>query len=195
MRPHTSARLLLIVASACSHNPPAGTTPRPATEFARHTRTYPVNPLNSNDLAQAIRDERKQFTSQAIGMTHNELRWSYSRVPTASGQCALSSVQVHVESTISLPQWDAPAGTSGARLSWWRRIEGTVSQHELHHATIAEESGTDLAKTLQALTAPDCRTLADLAEQACRRELDHLRQRQVDFDMAEGVVEIPPPPP
>jgi predicted secreted Zn-dependent protease len=195
MRQPAHAALLAIAALACARNPAPGTDAPLPTEFVRQVRRYPVNPLNGSDLAQAIRDERKQFASNAIGMTHSGFTWSFRTAPNASGRCAVSSVRVRVESTISLPEWNAPPGTSGARLSWWRRIEGTVSQHELHHATISEESGTDLAAALLKVTAPDCRSIGPLVEAAGHAELDRMRQRQLEFDMAEGVVEIPPPPP
>ena len=183
------------VALACAHPAPPSVTPRPAAEYEEHLHSYPVNPLDAAGLAQSIADERKRFASNAIGQTSMALRWTYTATPAGGGQCTLTAVHVVVSTTVSIPQWNVPPGTSLARRQWWQRILAAVSLHEHHHVVIEEEGGEAIAEALQELKAVDCRVLEGLAEAAGRAEVTRTHERQREFDNAEGTITIPAPPP
>jgi predicted secreted Zn-dependent protease len=161
----------------------------------RSTRYYTVDPTSVAKLTSSILEERsKGDKANAIGLTNWETRWSYVGKSSVSG-CTLESVRVEVKTRISLPRWTAPASTSLARREWWNRIESAVTQHERHHVQIAEEGGRGLASNLRGLRARDCATVDRNAKSIADREMQRTRERQVEFDRADGVLTIPPPPP
>ena len=184
----------LLAGGACAH-PSPGAASDPV-EIERREITYSVNPMSAADLQRSISDQWRCAGGDCkTGETAWRLLWNFSTVPRSPTLCAMTSVHVKLDVTVTVPRWDPPAGTSSARRQWWFNIESSLSKHEYEHVRIAEDGAHAIASALQPLTAPDCRTLAANAETAARRAEDDMKAAQAAFDASQGVMQITPPPP
>jgi predicted secreted Zn-dependent protease len=180
----------------CARPHPNGVDGQPPVEVIHHSRSYAVNPLKPDDLMRSISDQwRCGGIECKIGETQSRTTFNYGLAMTPARTCALTSVHVKVETTITIPRWNAPGLTSGARLSWWSQIEGAVVRHERQHVSIAEDGGKAIAAALMHLTGSNCPELAQMAAATASQELQRVEQLQADFDRAQGPLQITAPPP
>jgi predicted secreted Zn-dependent protease len=184
-----------LLAIGCAH-PHANGIDGPVVETIHHSQTYEVNPLNPNDLRRSISDQWRCGAAEcAIGKTHSRTSYTYTTAMTPAGVCAVISVHVKVETTITIPHWEPPGLTSQARRTWWSQIQTKVTRHENHHVFISEDGGKAIAAALASLTTPNCQALAQTAAVTANQELLRIEELQMQFDRAEGPLLITAPPP
>jgi predicted secreted Zn-dependent protease len=198
MRKRTSAVLILgligqSVGCARSHTTVADG--QPVVEKIHHSRTYEVNPLNSDDLRRSISDQWRCGGFECkIGETRSKTSFTYGAAMRLTGLCAPTSVHVTVETTITIPHWQ-PVGASAARRNWWSAIQSAVLHHENRHVYIAEDGAKALGAAVMQQKAPNCQALAQTIAVTGRQEMQRVEELQQDFDRAEGPLRISAPPP
>jgi predicted secreted Zn-dependent protease len=180
----------------CARPHASGIDEQPVIEAIHHSKTYEVNPLNSNDLRRSISDQWRCGGFECkIGETRSRMSFTYGSAMTSAGACSLTSVHVTVETTITIPHWEPQGVTSAARRNWWSQIQSAVVRHENHHVRIAEDGGKTLAAALMHQTGPNCPALPQIAAMTSRQEILRIESLQQEFDRSEGPLQIPAPPP
>jgi predicted secreted Zn-dependent protease len=184
------------LSAACARPHAGGIDGQPVVEAIRHSKTYEVNPLNANDLLRSISDQWRCGAIECkIGETQSRITSTYSTAMKSAGVCSLTKVHVKVETTITIPRWEASGLTSAARRNWWSLIQTKVMRHENQHVFIAEDGGKTIAAALVHLIGPNCLELARTAAAAAHQELLRVEQLQQEYDRSQGPLEITAPPP
>ena len=108
--------------------------------------------------------------------------WSYP-YSIEGGECATGPVEVEVEVTFTLPQWDPPADASQELMGKWNAYMTALQTHEDGHKDIAIQAGNEILQTLEALLAyPTCSELEKAADAAGEGVLDQYRQQETIYD-------------
>ena len=157
-----------------------------------HSQAFEVNPLDPNDLGRSVRCG--DFECR-IGETRSQTSFTYSAAMAQPGLCAVNSVHVKVETTITTPHWKPPGLTSTERRNWWAQLQTAVTRHEQQHVSIAEEGGKAIADSLMHLTGPSCMAVRQIAPLVAQRELQRVERRQLELDRLEGTLWMTAPPP
>ncbi len=112
-----------------------------------------------------------------------KVAWTYAFV-TREGKCAISSIDVSVEFTITLPQWnhlevDADPGL----VERWEQFLSAVEAHESEHRRLGLEAAIQVEQRVSGLEArTTCDGLDDAIHTAARGVIDGYRETERRFD-------------
>lgn len=146
-----------------------------------HDERYTLHGRTAHELAtdlhvQRPRDER--FT----GWTRWRLRWRFE--PHAfEGSCYVGPVDVDLELTTVLPEWEPPEGADPRLVSAWDGYLDALQHHEEGHADLARDAAERIRDRLTDL-APDvdCGRLRELAHDIGHEEVQRLRDDNAHLD-------------
>jgi predicted secreted Zn-dependent protease len=95
-------------------------------------------------------------------ITRWHVRWSY-RYAVQNNRCQLTTSRVHVDITITMPQWTPPPQAATSLIKQWRRYSTALQTHEYGHRDHGLAAARDAAYALQVFPGyPNCQYL-DLA--------------------------------
>jgi predicted secreted Zn-dependent protease len=145
---------------------------------------YQIEGASSDDL-RAQMDQLGRNDEDGLhwdGYTEWYITWAYPFSVT-DGDCTLGPVEVIVDVTIVLPQWDAPADASPELVRKWENFIKTLELHEEGHKEIAIEAGHEICQLLNGFTSySSCDELEQAADAAAQEILDRYLQREVVYD-------------
>ena len=151
----------------------------------RSEERYLLRGLTAEDLAEDLRHRRPR-DERFTGWTRWRLRWRIEP-ERRDGLCHPGPVDVHLEVTTVLPDWEAPLEASPMLRSEWAHYMDALVEHESGHADLAEEAADRIRDGIAAL-APhrSCASLRTLAHTHGRAEVDRLRLLNREFDEHTG---------
>jgi predicted secreted Zn-dependent protease len=126
---------------------------------------------------------KDQYGQPYDGQADSELRWSY-QVATVENRCVVTAVNVHVQTTITMPQWTPPPDAPSELRERWVRYYSALLFHENGHKELGNTAGKQLVQLAAALppaaTCDDLKaSLDDLAQDA----LAWLTQQNIQYDL------------
>jgi predicted secreted Zn-dependent protease len=151
----------------------------------RSEERYHLAGATAFELADDLRRHRPR-DERFTGWTRWRLRWRIEP-ERRGGLCHPGPVDVHLEVTTVLPEWEAPPDASPLLRSQWATYIDALADHEAGHADLAETTADRIRDGIAAL-APhvSCTALRALAHAYGRAEVDLLRNRNRDFDEDTG---------
>jgi predicted secreted Zn-dependent protease len=201
MRPLLLAVLLLLPAAAAAQSDPDGRVERHV-----EVRYYAVEGGTAAELARSLQTHGPSAEgAQFYGLTEWTLNARYTWVGQAKS-CQAEDVVVRVNTTITLPRWDAPRGTPPELVAAWHRFVRALEAHEREHQRLAEEGAETLRWRLATLRLSSCQGAQAQAQHTVSRVVDETNRRNRQYDertqhgVAEGAAWPPPrrvgaPPP
>jgi len=112
------------------------------------------------------------------------ITWVYP-YSTVDGQCTTGPVQVSVQVSFTLPQWEPPSGAPKDLAVKWDAYVDALQRHEDGHKDIAAAAGYEIHQVLSALPGHPTRDkLEQSADSAGERILDKYRQQELDYDQS-----------
>ena len=134
-------------------------------------------------------------TEANMGVGDYKFDYSYqTKGSTTTVTDTLTSADVNLSVTTTLPTWDGYSGASGAEQKQWDQLAGGLSEHENGHKTIAEQGANALDKSLPGTKStatgsnlPDAQKNADTAlgqkvEQKHQDAVNTTQNNQNDYD-------------
>jgi len=116
------------------------------------------------------------------GYTEWYVTWSYPYSITDEG-CTLGRVEVKVDITFVLPQWNPPANVSPRLVEKWKDYLAALELHEEGHKEIAIEAGYEIWRFLNGLSSySSCDELEQAADAATEEILERYLQREAAYD-------------
>jgi predicted secreted Zn-dependent protease len=106
---------------------------------------------------------------RSAGYHRWSLNWKYQSRMDA-GQCAVSSVTITLESTITLPVWEPTASASADLRTDWNDYAAALSTHEVGHRSIVLAGAGKIRNRLMDVRAMTC----SLLEATMRSEVTEL---------------------
>ena len=98
----------------------------------------------------------------------------------ADGQCKLSGTVIPA-AAITLPRWQALAGTDAGLQQKWSRYIAALVQHEINHALHGEQAANE-AKQAGVGIIGQCAQIADLANASTAKAVQRWAQADKDYD-------------
>ncbi|MBD2090494.1 DUF922 domain-containing protein [Microcoleus sp. FACHB-1515] len=111
-----------------------------------------------------------------------KLNRSYSMVQQGD-RCHLITVNIAVESEITLPHWEPPADASGQLVANWDHYTKALKQHENGHRDISIAAGEQVLQQLRRLpNSATCAQLRTAAKAIVDDILEQTSNQQRDYD-------------
>lgn len=114
--------------------------------------------------------------------------WGYEwQGGAANDQCAIRSMTIRADMTVTLPRHAAIAQLSESTLRHWNRYAEGVAGHEQTHVDIYEDGAENLKKLMQTLPPQvSCEELEVQIGRTWAAEQTRINQRQTDFHSIEA---------
>ena len=112
-----------------------------------------------------------------------KVAWTYAFV-TREGKCAISSIDVYVDFTITLPQWNhSEVDADPGLVERWEQFLAAVEAHESEHRRLGLEAAIQVEQRVSGLEArTTCDGLDDAIHTAARGVIDGYRETERRFD-------------
>lgn len=148
--------------------------------------TYPIQGDTASELSSQIKrlgpldgNEGKRFA----GNTRWSVRWNYMMAPQADGRCRLQQVQVSLEVTMTLPEWQPRHRADPLLKSHWPAYLAALTNHEMGHRANGVRAAFAVRDALAAVApAASCQQLADGANAAANAAMNSRQGADVDYD-------------
>jgi predicted secreted Zn-dependent protease len=172
------------VAPAPAAAPAAGGAAGNRTSIVSHEQYYDIDGASAGALLDQIHrlGPRDWSGRTANALTIWSIESSFAEAPSAAG-CALRSIQVTLELTLTLPRWTPPSTAAPRLLESWRSYLQHLKLHEAGHRAIAERNARALAAALAGLRAPTCEELRVTASNTTERILADGRATNRAYDV------------
>ncbi len=177
--------LALAAAAGCAAAPSA--TPAPD-DVAVHT-DYVYYPITGS-TAEELRTEMDHLGPTDPDGTHHDaytqwhVTWRYA-YSTLDDRCTIGPIQVSVQVTFTLPQWEPPPDAPPELIDRWNAYLDALRRHENGHREIGMAAGQAIYQALGRLPSyAACDELERTADAAGEQILDQHRQRELDYDQA-----------
>jgi predicted secreted Zn-dependent protease len=131
---------------------------------------YQVEGKNETDLVKEI---QSKGPSGYAGYTNWNIRWGWPGYGQA--ECDLSKTWIKLKITLTLPEWDPPAGVSSELIEKWTLFSQDLHTHEQGHVDNVIRA---MPLILNSIQRSDCIT----ADSAAEHVLDELRGWDVQYD-------------
>ncbi|WP_162652691.1 DUF922 domain-containing protein [Lentilitoribacter sp. Alg239-R112] len=111
------------------------------TSFSKSYKYYEIGGTTIEDFWRnvALYGPRANRKFGVVGLTTFKLDIPY-RYSNKNGKCQLTSVEIKLRSTISLPKWVDKSRSDKDMRIFWKALSGDVKRHEEKHVSIAESS-------------------------------------------------------
>jgi predicted secreted Zn-dependent protease len=157
--------------------------PTPDLKLSTTFRYYTITGATGQQLRQQM-DQRGPVSDgkRWAGLTEQQYRWEV-RYTTAPNRCAVQSVTISVQTTITLPRWEPPPAASPELRQEWIRFINALALHEDGHRQIGLTGIRQLREQARALSpAPACQALSAALEQAAKETSDWIRRENIRYD-------------
>lgn len=138
--------------------------------------------------AKQLKEEMKRLGPRNggqgyIAYTKWRVTWTYA-FSQRDEECVLSSFDVAVDVTITLPEWDHEEADADPELvARWERFSSALEAHEEGHRRFGVESAAAVERRLSALGAePTCDDLEHTIGKTARGIVESYRQNELRFD-------------
>ena len=141
-------------------------------------RFYPVRGETIAQIAPQTNQAKDGFAAYASWNTD----WSFLQNDDDES-CTVTSGSAALDSTITYPRWDPPAGADPRAVAEWRRFIDDLTTHELGHITIALQGADAIDELLDSgLSAATCGEVERLANRAAIRLHQRYDRLNADYD-------------
>lgn len=179
----------LSIAPSQSANPATGVEV-PASKIQH----YPV----MGDTVHALHTSMMQngpFNQIVQRRVYAEIEWRYRwkfDVAREPGKCRLTTFNITLDTTITMPQWINAQSAPAALQLLWPRVVAKIRKHEDGHKAIGVEGANMLARRLQALPVFDtCDALTQVVNREGERVYAEYAQANSAFDRLEALKDSP----
>lgn len=110
------------------------------------------------------------------------INWHYSYEANNS-ECKISTVEVDVAVTFTLPHWNQPNNIAPALVEKWDKYMAALQKHENGHQDNALTSGQEILQAFKALPGyPDCDRVRQNLSATGQRIIKQANQKDLDYD-------------
>lgn len=116
------------------------------------TTYYTISGRSAEGLEQqlALRGPRMQDRRRALASAHLKFD-PVVRYGRDGGRCAVQSVRVDVDATMTLPKWRERTRVKGELARYWDSFASFARSHEETHVRIAEAHAVEMERAIRAL--------------------------------------------
>lgn len=169
-----------------SGSAPAGSAPGSSAAMRAAAPAMAVVAYTHYDLTGNTYDVLANGLRTASGMPYPALaQWNITydfRSQSASGRCAVSSLNTRLQLSMRLPRWTPPAGANGELVARWERFMAALRQHEEGHLEHGRSAEREVRAALQAMSAGDCPTLEARMRERFQQIVDSYSARDREYD-------------
>lgn len=164
----------------------ASATPPPVAQVLVTEVRYPVVGTTIAELVAAMRayEVRDGSGAHVFGLTAWRADWTYAYSRPA--WCRTSDPRVAVRVTVTLPDWDPPAGASATSRARWAAFRTALVLHERAHVANIERAAHEVMAMLRVIEAPTCAALEVATDEAGERILARARAWDRAYDRLTG---------
>jgi predicted secreted Zn-dependent protease len=153
-------------------------------QVAEHQFYYTVEGATAPQLVAQIQQRGPLWSD---GNRYEAMHtWKMHRtfgVSDLGDRCVLSAPKIVVETSITLPQWHPPQGTSIDLVNNWDKYTTALKSHEEGHQAIALAAGREIEQRLRSFASyPSCVALRTAAKAAVAEILERCSLTQRDYD-------------
>ena len=178
--------MLLVAWLQVAYYPTSGTPVMAAERIV----TYDVAGTTTTELWQDI--ARHGPTDPASGDHYaGDLRWDLhwdlhwnDKVSVSPNECHLTSIDVTIETTMTIPRWTNPVKASDALQVAWDVFLSRLKLHESGHRANAVKAAQAVREAIAGAAGQDanCSTLEARTNAAANQAVDHWRKVDQDYD-------------
>jgi predicted secreted Zn-dependent protease len=143
-----------------------------------NTVHYDVRALS---VAELHAQRQKLGPQQYFGNTQWRVHYDY-RNGSDGRTCYVTSAQVTVGITYTMPRWANKLQATGALRDKWDKFYQRLQFHETGHKDIAVKNARLMEMGLLNLRAPSCRSLDARCKEVCDAFLDQTKKESVEYD-------------
>ena len=154
----------------------------PAVRTSVDVRTYAVEGATVDAVHRSMgRGGPTMDGATYFGMTGSEIHVRFRARPDGDG-CRLDAVEVDLDVTMTLPEWEARGPTDYALRRDWARFSSALRRHEDGHRRRAEAGARAVAAALAAVRAPTCAAAEAEAGRAVQTAQERTAADQERYD-------------
>lgn len=144
--------------------------------------TYPVQGRTAGEVLASMRAGAPSSGGTTyFGMTESAIDVRFRAVETAGG-CRLSDVEVDLDVTMTLPDWEPDGPTAYAVRRDWARFSSALRRHEDGHHARAVAGAEAVADALAEVVRPTCAEADAEGRRRARAAQDRTAAEQAHFD-------------
>lgn len=147
---------------------------------------YTVSGVTSRRLLEEMRalgPHQGASGRRSFGHTWAELSWSFGTTSDSSGECTINDVQLNLDITIRLPDWQPERPPGRALAAQWQAFSTALRHHELQHRAYAIDAAEAIRDGLAELPATPCDDIEARARQATTAIMTRMSENNRAYDV------------
>jgi len=151
-------------------------------EVTRHQQTYAIYGDSGKALRKEMNRKGATFNGKRFDAeTRWNVNWRFNNAPDHEG-CRITQAQVTVDIHMTLPEWKNRAAAKPALQQRWDQYYRALMAHEEGHAQFGIRSAHEIQALLPRLSAADCHTLNQLANDKAMDVINRYAEQERAYD-------------
>lgn len=153
-----------------------------APSISRQQHTYAIYGDSGKALRKEMNRKGATFNGKRFDAeTRWNVNWRFNNAPDHEG-CRITQAQVTVDIRMTLPEWKNRAAAKPALQQRWDQYYRALMAHEEGHAQFGIRSAHEIQALLPRLSAADCHTLNQLANDKAMDVINRYAEQERAYD-------------